>query len=100
MVFEQLDKQFVQPELKKHSQLVGTSHLHTACYKLTVQQLEAHLTKMGAGWFAGGEQLTSADYMMSFPLEGLVSADPQNIGPKATEYVERIQGRYVHFRFL
>jgi glutathione S-transferase len=97
MVFGQLDRQLVQPELKKHCEFVSRCHQHHMILRCmpTGQQLESHLTKVGAGWFAGGEQPTSADYMMSFPLEVFASADPHNIGPKSTEYIKKIQQRFV-----
>ncbi|KAK0204035.1 thioredoxin-like protein [Desarmillaria ectypa] len=52
-IFSQLEELLVEPELAKHSELV-----------------EQQLSKVK--WMAGGVEPTSADFIMIFPLEGLV----------------------------
>lgn len=47
-----------------------------------------------SGWFAGGEEPTSADYMMIFPLEALNNEEKTVLGPKTIEYVKRAHERY------
>jgi len=58
------------------------------------RQIEAQLAK-GNEWLAGGEEPTSADFMLAFTL--LVAADRAGefTGPKTKEYLWRIQDRFV-----
>lgn len=56
-------------------------------------QIENHLTKTN-GWFAGGEEPTSADYMMIFCLEAWATQDKDALGPKTMEYIKRVHARY------
>ena len=56
-------------------------------------QIEAHLRKSKSPWFAGGDELTGADFMMSFPLELWYRDDPSSLGPNTQELIKRIQER-------
>lgn len=56
-------------------------------------QIDKHLKKTSSGWFAGGEHPTSADYMMSFPLEALVSHGAHEAREAVREYVKRVHER-------
>ena len=58
-----------------------------------LDQIENHLTKTN-GWFAGGEEPTSADYMMIFCLEAWATEDKGAFGPKTMEYIKRVHARY------
>ncbi|EGO03539.1 hypothetical protein SERLA73DRAFT_129880 [Serpula lacrymans var. lacrymans S7.3] len=81
-IFNSITSQLVTPELKKHKNMI-----------------ETHLSKTGE-WFAGGDHPTAADYMMSFPLEALVSENPEMLGPKAAEFIKRVQSRPAYKRGL
>ncbi|KIK02890.1 hypothetical protein K443DRAFT_131665 [Laccaria amethystina LaAM-08-1] len=83
MIFGQLSKQLVEPEIMKHVALV-----------------EAHLAKSKSTFFAGGDEPTSADYQMAFPLEALLASAPDRLGPKIKEYVKTIHGRPAYKRAL
>ncbi|KAF9055591.1 glutathione S transferase [Panaeolus papilionaceus] len=66
--------------------------------------IEGHLQKLNhkasnKGWFAGGDEPTSADFMMSFTLEVLVQRSPGHTGPLIKEYVQRVQSRCVTQNF-
>ena len=56
-------------------------------------QIEAHLNKSKSPWFAGGDEPTGADFMMSFPLELLYEEKPSLLGPKTQEFVKFVQQR-------
>ncbi|KAL0574901.1 hypothetical protein V5O48_007061 [Marasmius crinis-equi] len=71
-VLGKISEKIVTPELKKHSDLV-----------------EAHL--LNKQWFAGGDEPTSADFLMIFPVELLEYFNVA--GPKTKEYVKRIHER-------
>ncbi|KAK1219551.1 hypothetical protein PQX77_017740 [Marasmius sp. AFHP31] len=71
-VFAKVTEVMVKPELKKHSELV-----------------EKHLEDKE--YFAGGSELTSADFLMIFPVEVLEYMDMA--GPKTKEYVKKIHER-------
>ncbi|KAF8804733.1 thioredoxin-like protein [Phlegmacium glaucopus] len=75
-VFAQLIKLMVEPEIKKHATMI-----------------EAHLEKSKSIFFAGGQEPTSADYQMAFPLEAIVAVSPDRVGPKIKEYVQTIHER-------
>ncbi|KAJ8515858.1 hypothetical protein ONZ45_g6782 [Pleurotus djamor] len=82
-IFNQLDA-VTQAEMAKHLKLV-----------------EAHLSKVnGPGYFAGGDEPTSADYMMSFPLEALAATAPGRLGPYTLKYVKMIQERPAYKKAL
>jgi len=76
VVFAQLNKLLVDPEIKKH-----------------LTMIEAHLEKSKSVFFAGGEEPTAADYQMAFPLEAIVTMSPDRVGPKIKEYVRIIHER-------
>ncbi|KAJ3485423.1 hypothetical protein NLJ89_g11899 [Agrocybe chaxingu] len=82
-VLAQVTKVLIQPEIKKH-----------------LAMIESHLEKSKSIWFAGGEEPTSADYQMAFPLEALVKSAPELVGPKATEYVKVVHAREAYKRGL
>ncbi|KDR68457.1 hypothetical protein GALMADRAFT_257192 [Galerina marginata CBS 339.88] len=83
MVFGQLDSRIIQPELKKHLAMV-----------------EAHLEKSQSNWFAGGQEPTSADYQMAFPLEAIVHVAPTAVGPLIKKYVKVIHNREAYKKAL
>ena len=56
-------------------------------------QVESHLNKSKSPWFAGGDEPTGADFMMSFPLEVWCKNDPSLLGPNTREFVKRLQER-------
>jgi len=76
MVFGQLITLLVEPEIKKN-----------------LTMIEAHLEKSKSIFFAGGQEPTSADYQMTFPLEALVTVSPDKVGPKIKEYVRTMHER-------
>ncbi|KAL0058173.1 hypothetical protein AAF712_015165 [Marasmius tenuissimus] len=71
-VFGKVTEVMIIPELKKHSELV-----------------EKHLE--GKEYFAGGSELTAADFLMIFPVEVLEFMDMA--GPRTKEYVKKIHER-------
>lgn len=81
VVFSQVDKQFIAPELKKNNALI-----------------DEHLKKREGGWFAGGEHPTSADYMMLFPMEAMVARGGAVVGARLKEWVERVHARPAYQR--
>ncbi|KAF9055593.1 thioredoxin-like protein [Panaeolus papilionaceus] len=85
-VFSKLNAKLTDPELRSHAILI-----------------EKHLQKIkdtagGKGWFAGGDDPTSADFMMSFTLEVFVERSPEYVGPLMREYVKRLQSRPAYKR--
>ncbi|KAF7349199.1 Glutathione s-transferase [Mycena sanguinolenta] len=78
-LFRQVQKQRIEPEIKKYAAFV-----------------EAHLQEVD--WFAGGPGPTAADFAMSFPLECLALI--KMAGPKCLAYVSRIQARPAYLRAL
>jgi len=83
MIFGQLNTQHIQPELKKH-----------------LDMIEAHLEKSQSGWFAGGQEPTAADYQMAFPLEAIVAVAPTLAGPQVRKYVQAIHAREAYKKAL
>ncbi|TFL00724.1 thioredoxin-like protein [Pterulicium gracile] len=75
----------VNPQLKTHSQYI-----------------ESHIASMHGGWFAGGAEPTSADYMMAFGLEAMVAFDTDKtiVGPASRKYVEKVHARPAYKRAL
>ncbi|KAI0067451.1 thioredoxin-like protein [Artomyces pyxidatus] len=67
--------------------------------KASLDYIETILAKSG-GWFAGGDEPTSADYLMSFGLEGLASRSPELVGPATLAWVSRIHERPAYKRGL
>ncbi|KAJ7076118.1 thioredoxin-like protein [Mycena belliarum] len=78
-LFEQVQKQRIDPEIQKYAAFV-----------------EQHLGQVE--WFAGGPGPTAADFAMSFPLEGLALL--KMAGPKCLAYVAKIQARPAYLRAL
>ncbi|KAL0565577.1 hypothetical protein V5O48_016444 [Marasmius crinis-equi] len=78
-VFGKITEMVVNPEMKKHSELVE-SHLATK------------------EWFAGGSEPTSADFLMIFPAEILESTGLA--GPKTKEYAKKIHERPAYKKAL
>ncbi|KAH7910141.1 thioredoxin-like protein [Hygrophoropsis aurantiaca] len=81
-VFGRIIKTMLDPQVRKHVNLI-----------------EGHLATAGT-WFAGGENPTSADYMMGFPLEAMVHEMPDAAGPNMKAYVNNIQNRPAYKRAL
>ncbi|PIL27642.1 hypothetical protein GSI_10794 [Ganoderma sinense ZZ0214-1] len=81
-VFNKVSTLMLDPRLKSHAELI-----------------ENHLTKTN-GFFAGGDEPTSADYMMIFCLEAWASEDKSALGPKTVEYIKRIHARPGYKRAL
>ncbi|KAM5531415.1 hypothetical protein V8D89_014939 [Ganoderma adspersum] len=81
-VFGKVSALMLDPRLKNHAELI-----------------ENHLTKTD-GWFAGGEEPTSADYMMIFCLEAWATQDKDALGPKTMEYIKRVHARPAYKRAL
>ena len=96
-VFNSLIDMLATPRLQIQAKLVRLHFgdgSYNAWYLLLgfAPQIEDHLEK-GGEWFAGGQGPTFADYMMIFPLEAWYHDDPEALGPKTREYVERIHRR-------
>ncbi|KAI0711122.1 thioredoxin-like protein [Cerioporus squamosus] len=81
-VFGMLTSKMVDPRLKVHAKMI-----------------EDHLSKTN-GWFAGGPEPTSADYMMIFDLEAWAAEKENVLGPKAKEYIARAHARPAYQRAL
>ncbi|KAG8887945.1 hypothetical protein FRB98_008703 [Tulasnella sp. 332] len=56
--------------------------------------IEQHMQKVSGGWFAGGDEPTSADYMMLFGMEAATSR-LDNVPDIMKKYVERVHAMYV-----
>jgi glutathione S-transferase len=65
---------------------------HTA-FSLFLRKIESQLKKSKTGWLAGGDNPTSADFMMGFAAEVLVASAGDLVGPKTKEYVKHIHDR-------
>ncbi|THH29247.1 hypothetical protein EUX98_g4941 [Antrodiella citrinella] len=83
MMFGALTAKLVTPRLLAH-----------AAY------LEKHLEQDDKQWFAGGEEPTIADYMMSFPMDGWADGMPEAFGPNLKAYVKRMHDRPAYQRAL
>ncbi|KIM85812.1 hypothetical protein PILCRDRAFT_817024 [Piloderma croceum F 1598] len=83
MVFGQLDKQILLPQIGKNRDMI-----------------ETHLKNTPSGWFSGGDHPTSADYMMSFPLEVFASRGGDDVGEVITEWVKKVHARPAYKRAL
>jgi len=83
VVFDAVAAKLVTPRLLRH-----------AAY------LEQHLEKDKKKWFAGGEEPTIADYMMSFGLDGWSTILPEMFGPNLKAYVRRVHDRPAYQRGL
>lgn len=93
-IFSAVDRQMLEPRLKTHAKMVRIWCLTLRFAEETTfaLQIEDHLSKVD-GWFAGGEEPTSADYMMSFVLEAWIGEDKTALGPKTRAYIERVHAR-------
>jgi len=85
---------FIRPVAKVICQAVQDRRLDPDL-KACRQLIEDHLAKSPSGFFAGGENLTSADFMMLWPLEILESRLPAKAEDhvKTKEYITRITER-------
>jgi len=81
MIFGNLTKMLVNPELKKH-----------------VDMLESHLAKKD--WLAGGSGPTGADFSMNMAMEALKIDKESGAGPAVLAYVDRIHARPAYKRAL
>ncbi|KAF8991979.1 glutathione S-transferase [Cyathus striatus] len=82
-VSDTLNSMLVTPDLEKHGKLV-----------------EAHLEKTKGSWVAGGQNPTSADYLLGFSLEMLVLFAPEYAGTRVKEYVNNVQTRPAYKRAM
>ena len=57
-------------------------------------QIEDRLFKSKSLWSAGGEQPTSADFMMMFPMEIMDGRTSEPTPQSILDYVKRIHERY------
>ncbi|KAI0746942.1 thioredoxin-like protein [Daedaleopsis nitida] len=83
-VFAMVSSRMLDPRLKTHAKMI-----------------EEHLAKTD-GWFAGGQEPTSADFMMIFCLEAW-SSEARNdgfLGPKTKAFIERAHARPAYQRAL
>jgi len=80
-IFSNVQNVMVNPRLKKHAALI-----------------EEHLSKCGT-WIAGGEEPTTADYMMGFALEAWATGNDV-LGPNTMAYIQRIHERPAYKRAL
>ncbi|KAG8725932.1 hypothetical protein FRC11_001148 [Ceratobasidium sp. 423] len=85
MAFNALISQMIVPRLKLNSQMI-----------------EDHLAKNPGRFFAGGENLTSADFQMVFPLEAWLSRGSEiaPLGEHARKFVEAVHSRPAYKRAL
>ncbi|KAG8881933.1 hypothetical protein FRB97_008891 [Tulasnella sp. 331] len=61
--------------------------------------IEQHMQKVSGGWFAGGDEPTSADYMMLFGMEAATSR-LDNVPDIMKKYVERVHAMPSYQRAL
>jgi len=92
-IFGALITRLTLPRLRRHADFVGigVSLAHPPTHN--TPQIETHLNKSKSPWFAGGDEPTSADFMMSFPLELWYKDDPSLLGPKTQEFLKLLQER-------
>ncbi|KAH7322183.1 thioredoxin-like protein [Rhizoctonia solani] len=85
MAFNTLISQMVGPRLKLNSKMI-----------------EDHLAKSPGRFFAGGENLTAADFQMVFPLEAWLSRGTElaPLGEHTRKFVEDIHARPAYKRAL
>jgi glutathione S-transferase len=79
-VARRAQQSFIDPQLKTH-----------------IDYWEVELGR--STWFAG-EQLTGADVQMSFPLEAAAARGGIALGPRVTQFLERIHARPAYRRAL
>ncbi|KAF9510625.1 hypothetical protein BS47DRAFT_1347755 [Hydnum rufescens UP504] len=83
---------FVRPFIRYLTNTVSATG-DSSTVEASVDMIEEHLSKLPENaFFAGGENPTSADFMMIFPLEVLGQLFPQLIDPKKhlKAYVEMV----------
>ncbi|KAI8986753.1 hypothetical protein BD414DRAFT_486938 [Trametes punicea] len=81
-VFNTVSAKLLDPRLKAHAEII-----------------ESHLSKTD-GFFAGGEEPTSADYMMIFCLEVWADRGGEVLGPKTKAYIDKVHSRPAYQRAL
>ncbi|KAG8997854.1 hypothetical protein FRB95_014408 [Tulasnella sp. JGI-2019a] len=57
--------------------------------KSNFAMIEKHMQKVSGGWFAGGDEPTSADYMLIFGME-MASSRSGSVPENIKKYVERV----------
>jgi len=55
--------------------------------------IESALGKSQSGWFAGGDEPTSADFMMLHNIEALLKRSPDVVGDHSQTWVEKVYAR-------
>jgi len=78
----------LKPIFNKIMDLVVKPNIHNAA-----KLIENDLAKSPTGWFAGGPEPTSADFMMLFPIEVLPRGIGDNMGPKTKAWLELAHSR-------
>ncbi|KAI0659297.1 thioredoxin-like protein [Cubamyces menziesii] len=89
---------FLRPILKTAFNAVSARMLDPRL-KVHAEMIETHLSKSN-GFFAGGDEPTSADYMMIFCLEAWASEGGGDLGPQTKAYIDRIHSRPAYQRAL
>ncbi|KAH9897003.1 thioredoxin-like protein [Cubamyces lactineus] len=89
---------FLRPILKTAFNAISARMLDPRL-KVHAEMIETHLSKSN-GFFAGGDEPTSADYMMIFCLEAWASEDGGDLGPQTKAYIDRIHSRPAYQRAL
>jgi len=82
-VMEKVKDAAVMPNLRRAAELI-----------------EKDLEASPSIFFAGGDEPTSADFMMLFPMEVLPRAIGDSVGPKTKEWVEKVHARDAYKRAL
>ena len=100
-IFGKLTDMLCDKPLKVHTKLVRS--LAKSCMvvylsELLPLQIEDHLEKSKTMWFAGGEQPTSADFMMMFAMICLQAGNASS--PKIDAYVKMLKERYASYSRL
>jgi len=92
-IFCALITRLTLPRLRLHADFVSTGLSLARTLTHITPQIETHLNKSKSPWFAGGDEPTGADFMMSFPLELWYKDDPSLLGPKTKEFLKLLQER-------
>ncbi|KAH9965242.1 thioredoxin-like protein [Russula dissimulans] len=66
----------------------------------SLKYIEEVLEKSPTGWFAGGPNPTTADYMMSFGLDELSERSPDLVGPKTKAWAKQVHERPAYKRAI
>jgi glutathione S-transferase len=64
----------------------------------SLKYIEEVLEKSPTGWFAGGPNPTTADYMMNFGLDELSERRPDLVGPKTKAWAKQVHERPAYKR--